>query len=94
MLRGIKRCDRCPITTTDQETGVRDARQEPLRTLATYRHDYVLKGVVFGQNCVVEAGVGERLAVGTELTIDLKGTVTFRGRSKLEKVSVTSCYQV
>jgi uncharacterized protein YcbX len=70
VLRGIKRSDRCPITTTDQETGVRDARQEPLRTLATYRHDYVLKGVVFGQNCVVEAGVGERLTVGAELTID------------------------
>jgi uncharacterized protein YcbX len=70
VLRGIKRCDRCPITTTDQETGARDARQEPLRTLATYRHDYVLKGVVFGQNCVIEAGIGEKLAVGTELTIE------------------------
>ncbi len=69
VLRGVKYCDRCPITTTDQETGVRDTRQEPLRTLATYRHDYVLKGVIFGQNCVVESGVGEILAVGTELTI-------------------------
>jgi len=75
VLRGIKRCDRCPITTTDQESGVRDARQEPLRTLATYRHDYVLKGVVFGQNCVVEAGVGERLAVGTPLPIE-EGTLS------------------
>jgi hypothetical protein len=70
VLRGIKHCDRCPITTTDQETGARDPHQQPLRTLATYRHDYVLKGVVFGQNCVVESGIGERLAVGTELTID------------------------
>lgn len=69
VLRGIKHCDRCPITTTDQETGARDPRQEPLRTLGTYRHDYVLKGVTFGQNCVVEAGVGERLAVGDSLTI-------------------------
>ena len=69
VLRGIKHCDRCPITTTDQITGVRDPNQQPLRTLATYRHDYVLKGVTFGQNCVVEAGVGERLAVGAELTI-------------------------
>ena len=70
MLRGVKHCDRCPITTTDQLTGARDARQEPLRTLATYRHDYVLKGVTFGQNCVVEAGVGERLSVGADLSID------------------------
>jgi uncharacterized protein len=69
VLRGIKHCDRCPITTTDQVTGVRDLHQQPLRTLATYRHDYVLKGVTFGQNCVVEAGVGERLAVGAPLTI-------------------------
>ncbi len=70
VLRGIKHCDRCPITTTDQQTGARDPRQEPLRTLATYRHDYVLKGVTFGQNCVVEAGVGERLSVGAALSID------------------------
>jgi uncharacterized protein YcbX len=69
VLRGIKHCDRCPITTTDQITGVRDPHQQPLRTLATYRHDYVLKGVTFGQNCVVEAGVGERLAIGAPLTI-------------------------
>jgi uncharacterized protein YcbX len=69
VLRGIKRSDRCPITTTDHRTGVRDPRQEPLRTLATYRHDYELRGVVFGQNCVIEAGVGQRLAVGTPLAI-------------------------
>ena len=69
VLRGIKRSDRCPITTTDQISGVRDPHQQPLRTLATYRHDYVLKGVVFGQNCVVESGFGERLAVGAPLTI-------------------------
>ena len=69
VLRGIKHCDRCPITTTDQITGVRDPHQQPLRTLATYRHDYVLKGVTFGQNCIVESGVGQRLAVGAPLTI-------------------------
>ena len=67
VLRGVKHCDRCAITTTDQETGARDPRQEPIRTLKTYRHDRVLRGVTFGQNCVVEAGVGERLAVGDAL---------------------------
>ncbi len=70
VLRGVKHCTRCPITTTDQQTGARDPRQEPLRTLATYRHDYVLRGVAFGQNCIVDAGVGERLAVGAELSIE------------------------
>lgn len=66
-LRGVKHCTRCAITTTDQETCVRDANQEPLRTLKTYRYDEGLKGVVFGQNCVVAAGAGEWLAVGAEL---------------------------
>jgi uncharacterized protein YcbX len=76
VLRGVKHCTRCPITTTDQQSGARDPHQEPLRTLGKYRHDYALKGVTFGQNCVVEAGVGERLRVGAEVTID-EGTVTF-----------------
>jgi uncharacterized protein YcbX len=69
VLRGVKLCTRCPIPTTDQVTGERDPRQEPLRTLATYRHDYVLKGVVFGQNCVVDSGIGERLSVGDPFAI-------------------------
>jgi uncharacterized protein YcbX len=69
VLRGIKHSDRCAITTTDQETGVRNPRQEPIRTLKTYRYERALKGVVFGQNCVVESGIGERLAVGTAVEI-------------------------
>lgn len=69
VLRGVKHCTRCAIPTTDQRTGARDPDQEPLRTLETYRNDRVLKGVTFGQNCVIDAGVGERLVVGTALTI-------------------------
>jgi uncharacterized protein len=69
VLRGVKHCTRCPITTTDQQSGARDPHQEPLRTLGTYRHDYALKGVTFGQNCVIDAGVGERLAVGTAMAV-------------------------
>jgi uncharacterized protein YcbX len=70
VLRGVKLCTRCPVTTTDQVTGLRDAHQEPLRTLGKYRHDYVLKGLTFGQNCVVEAGVGEVLRAGAALSIE------------------------
>lgn len=70
ILRGVKLCTRCPVTTTDQLSGVRDPHQQPLRALGKYRHDYTLKGVTFGQNCTIVAGVGERLRVGTELTID------------------------
>lgn len=70
VLRGVKHCTRCAIPTTDQRTGARDPCQEPLRTLKTYRDDRALKGVTFGQNCVIDAGVGQRLAVGAELTIE------------------------
>lgn len=69
VLRGVKHCTRCAIPTTDQLTGARDPRQEPIRTLKTYRNDRALKGVTFGQNCVIEAGIGERLAVGATLMI-------------------------
>jgi uncharacterized protein len=69
VLRGVKLCTRCPVTTTDQRTGARDPDQQPLRALGKYRHDYALKGVVFGQNCVIESGVGERLSVGDAVTI-------------------------
>jgi len=34
-FRGVKRCDRCSVTTIDPETGT--TGQEPLRTLATFR---------------------------------------------------------
>jgi uncharacterized protein YcbX len=60
-FRAVKPCDRCVVTTTDQESGARGA--EPLSTLATFRKQ---EGkVYFGQN-VVHHGTG-RLAVGMEL---------------------------
>ena len=49
----VKACDRCVITTTDQETGRRG--REPLRTLATYRagpKDGGGQAVFFGQNAI------------------------------------------
>lgn len=47
----VKPCARCVVTTTDQLSGVRHPRQEPLRTLATFR---TIPGVgaIFGQNLV------------------------------------------
>ena len=70
VLRGVKLCTRCSVTTTDQVTGERDPRQQPLRALHKYRHDYALKGVTFGQNCIIVAGIGERLSVGAEIAIE------------------------
>jgi uncharacterized protein len=62
-FRTVKPCDRCMVTTTDQETTERGV--EPLRTLATYRK--VDGKVMFGQN-VVHLGTG-RLGVGAPLLV-------------------------
>jgi uncharacterized protein YcbX len=70
VLRGVKLCTRCSVTTTDQQSGARDPHQQPLRALGKYRHDYELKGVTFGQNCTLHAGLGERLSVGAALAIE------------------------
>jgi uncharacterized protein len=65
-LRRAKPCTRCIVTTTEQSTGTRDG-DEPLRTLAKFRFDRELKGVVFGQNLILIEGVGAQLRVGDEL---------------------------
>lgn len=70
VLRGVKHCTRCVVTTTDQRSGARDPDQQPLRTLQKYRHDRVLRGLTFGQNCTLHAGIGARLAVGAPLSIE------------------------
>lgn len=61
-LRLVKPCVRCRITTTDQRTA--EMGKEPLRTLATYRHDERLGGVTFGMNTIVIAGAGKTLRRG------------------------------
>ena len=65
VLRGVKPCGRCQVTTTDQGTGeVRGP--EPLATLATYRDSREF-GTMFGMNLVtVEAGM---LRLGDAITI-------------------------
>ncbi|HEX4882534.1 MAG TPA: MOSC N-terminal beta barrel domain-containing protein, partial [Casimicrobiaceae bacterium] len=56
VLKPVKPCTRCEITTTDQASARRGV--EPLRTLATYRRDDRLAGVTFGMNAIVVAGAG------------------------------------
>lgn len=60
----VKPCARCVVTTTDQLSGARHPRQEPLRTLASFRTIPGL-GAIFGQN-LVSRGPGT-LAVGDEV---------------------------
>ncbi|WP_027797825.1 MOSC domain-containing protein [Paraburkholderia acidipaludis] len=70
VLRFAKPCARCPITTIDQQTGLRDAAwpAEPLDTMAAFRADArVDGGLTFGQNAMVVAGAGTRVAVGAEV---------------------------
>ncbi len=63
----VKPCTRCAITTLDPDTGERSRDLEPLATLQTYRRSE--KGVLFGQNLLVE-GAG-RLEVG--MPVELLG---------------------
>ena len=62
LLRPVKPCTRCQITTTDQATAT--VGIEPLPTLARYRMNAALGGVAFGVNAIVEAGAGSTIGVG------------------------------
>ena len=57
-FRVPKPCDRCVVTTTDQETG--EKGREPLRTLGRYRN--VNQGLMFATNMIPD-GPG-RVSVG------------------------------
>ena len=70
VLRMVKPCVRCQVTTTDQETAV--VGREPLPTLATYRYDERFEGVKFGMNAIVAAGAGGTIAVGDAAVAELK----------------------
>ncbi|TAG84114.1 MAG: MOSC domain-containing protein [Burkholderiales bacterium] len=52
LLRLVKPCVRCEITTTHQDSGAR-LSDEPLATLARFRNNPDLGGVTFGWNAVV-----------------------------------------
>lgn len=71
ILRLVKPCARCTITTTNQQTGEVEG-VEPLRTLKEYRWDRELRGILFGQNAITVGGAGERLRVGDSLEITWK----------------------
>lgn len=70
VLKLVKPCTRCEVTTTDQDTARRS--QEPLRTLSTYRRDDRLAGVAFGMNAIVTRGAGSAIAVGDDAQPALK----------------------
>lgn len=61
----VKPCDRCIVTTVDQDTGERTG-PEPMATLKRIRRNPRTGGVVFGQNAVavLPAGAIGRVTVG------------------------------
>ncbi len=65
----VKPCERCVITTINQENGISDGK-EPLQTLATYR--LVKKNgeskILFGQNMIIEKA-GETIKIGDRVEI-------------------------
>ncbi len=63
MLRLVKPCTRCQVTTTDQADRAR-GRIEPLPTLGDESADEKLAGVTFGMNAIVTGGAGATLGVG------------------------------
>ncbi|HTV34336.1 MAG TPA: MOSC domain-containing protein [Methylocella sp.] len=70
LLRVVKPCERCIVTTIDPKTGLRPDKSEPLRTLGTFRRDR-RGGVMFGQNLIPEnAG---RIATGDRVEVLERG---------------------
>lgn len=70
-LLNVTVCERCTVTTIDQQTGIRTSK-EPLKTLSKYRkreNGYV-SGVMFGSYMTV--GCEGILRVGDKLSISMK----------------------
>lgn len=55
ILRFVKHCTRCVLTTVDPLTGVKNAENEPERTLKTYRMDETEGSPLFGIDLALEA---------------------------------------
>ena len=68
VLRCVKPCTRCQVTTTNQDTA--NVGIEPLRTLGGYRMNERLSGATFGMNAVVVGGAGEILAAGAPADVE------------------------
>lgn len=62
-----KPCQRCKITTVDQQTGTVPAQAEPLKTLLALNTQPHLKGAYFGQNATLTTGQGGTIRVGDEV---------------------------
>jgi MOSC domain-containing protein len=65
VMKIVKPCARCQITTTDQDSG--RVGVEPLETLGVYRMNERVGGVTFGVNAIIVDGQGRALSVGMDV---------------------------
>jgi uncharacterized protein YcbX len=70
----VKPCARCAVTTVDQQTAERG--KEPLRTLATYRHDPE-RDVLFAQNAIHAAPGTIRVGDAVTVSSAARGPMQF-----------------
>ena len=69
-LRLVDPCERCIVTTIDQETALRDTSREPYLTLRRINPAPRPKpGPAFGQNAILDQGDGLKVAVGEQLSV-------------------------
>jgi len=69
-LRLVDPCERCLVTTINQETAVRDTSREPYLTLRRINPAPGPKpGPAFGQNALLGHGEGRAIAVGDPLSV-------------------------
>ena len=77
VFRVAKPCDRCIITTIDQQTGRQEHGNEPLMTLGKFRRD-VSGRIMFGQNLVPEICGDLRIGEAVEVLETGPPNVTIR----------------
>jgi uncharacterized protein len=73
-LRLVKPCTRCSIPSLDHRTGERST--DPTPVLKELRYSKVLRGVMFGENATIVAGIGAEVRRGSP------GWVTFEDERK------------
>lgn len=64
-----KPCQRCKVTTIDQETGLVADPKEPLRTLSKMNSYPDRKGAFFGQNATLTMGENSSIQIGDEVKV-------------------------
>lgn len=70
VLRLVKPCTRCQVTTIAQDTA--QVGMEPLPTLGEFRMDTKVEGVTFGVNAIVVEGAGLAIEAGAAAAVSYR----------------------